>query len=137
MNELDELLDACTYELEIFSSGYRMMGQLLDREYVKSKIEMLGLSEIYIYGGGYLGIQLYNAVKRFVNILSVVDKSGKLLLDISDISVIDLNEFKSVYKQQSVIITPIKHYKPIYTELSEFVPSNKMICLGEFLGGIL
>lgn len=137
MNELDELLDACTYELEIFSSGYRMMGQLLDREYVKNKIEILGLSEIYIYGGGYLGIQLFNAVNQFVNILSVVDKSGKLLLDISGIPVIDLNEFKSVYNQQRVIITPIKHYKSIYTELSEFIPGNKMVCLGEFLGGML
>ena len=97
----------------------------------------MNVSHVYIYGGGYLGIQLYNAINQFVNILSVVDKSGKLLVKCPDISVINLKEFKAVYGQEKVIITPIKHYKPIYTEVSEFVPKDKLIYLGEFLGGIL
>ena len=98
---------------------------------------MLELFDVYIYGGRYLGIQLYNAINLFVNISGVVDKSGKLLLEISDIPIIDLNEFRSQYRQQRVIITPIKHYKSIYKELSEFVPKDKILYLGEFLGGIL
>ena len=137
MNEVDKLLDIYAHELDIFSSSYEMMGQMLNREYVKNRIEMFGLSDVYIYGGGYLGIQLYNALKQFVNILSVVDKNGKLLIDIPDIPVISLNEFRSVYEQQRVIISPIKHYKSIYTELIEFVPKDKIIYLGEFIGGML
>ena len=125
------------YESEIFSASYELMGQMLDREYVKNRLEMLELFDVYIYGGGYLGIQLYNAINLFVNISGVVDKSGKLLLEISDIPIIDLNEFRSQYRQQRVIITPIKHYKSIYKELSEFVPKDKILYLGEFLGGIL
>lgn len=137
MEELEYLLNEYAYESEIFSASYELMGQMLDRKLVKKRIEMLKLSDIYIYGGGYLGIQLYNAINKLVNVLSVVDKNGKLLLEISDISVIDLDEFRSMYRQQSVIITPIKHYKLIYLELSKFVPKDKMIYLGEFLGGIL
>lgn len=137
MEELDEILEEYAYESEIFSASYELMGQMLDREYVKNRLEMLELFDVYIYGGGYLGIQLYNAINLFVNILGVVDKSGKLLLEISDIPIIDLNEFRSQYRQQRVIITPIKHYKSIYKELSEFVPKDKILYLGEFLGGIL
>jgi hypothetical protein len=137
MEELDEILEEYAYESEIFSASYELMGQMLDREYVKNRLEMLELFDVYIYGGGYLGIQLYNAINLFVNISGVVDKSGKLLLEISDIPIIDLNEFRSQYRQQRVIITPIKHYKSIYKELSEFVPKDKILYLGEFLGGIL
>lgn len=137
MKELEKLLDACTYELEIFSSCYKMMGQMLDNEYVKSRIEMLSLSDIYIYGGGYLGIQLYNTINQYANVLSIVDRSGKLLIEVSDIPVITLDEFKSVYNGQKVIITPVRHYKPIYMELSKFISKDNIIYLGEFLGGIL
>lgn len=137
MESLDKLMDTYEYESELFLIGYEMMGRMLDREYVKERTEMLKESQAYIYGGGYLGIQLYNAVNQFVNILNVVDKSGKLLIDIPDIPVINLKEFKAVYGQETVIITPIKHYKSIYTELSEFVLKDKLIYLGEFLGGIL
>ena len=37
MKELEELLDACTYDLEVFSISYKMMGQMLDRENIKNK----------------------------------------------------------------------------------------------------
>lgn len=137
MEGLDKILDEYAYESEFFSAGYEMMGQLLNKENVKKRIEMLKLTQVYIYGGGYLGIQLYNAINQFVDVLNVVDKSGKLLIEIPAIPVIDLKKFKYVYKQEQVIITPIKHYKSIYTELSEFLPKNKMLYLGEFLGGIL
>ena len=103
MKELEELLDACTYDLEVFSISYKMMGQMLDRENIKNKTKILGLSDIYIYGGGYLGIQLYNVINQYVNVLSIVDRSGKILIDLSDIPIISLENFKSVYKGQKII----------------------------------
>lgn len=137
MGELDELLDAYIYASEIFASSYDMMGKMLDRRFIKSRVEKAGLSEVYIYGGGYLGIQLYHAVTPFVHILSVVDKSGKLLVEVPEIPVIGLDIFQSAYTQQKVIITPVRHYKSIYAELSEFVPEDRLLYLGEFLGGRL
>lgn len=132
---MDELLDIYAQELDILSASYEMMGQMLNKEHLKARIEILKLSDVYIYGGGYLGIQLYNAIKPFVNILNIVDKSGKLLADIPDISVISLDRFKDVYRQEQVIITPMKHYKSIYLELAEFVPEDKLLYLGELIGG--
>lgn len=137
MGEMDDLLDAYAYELGIFLSGYNMMGKLLDKNLIKSRVEMAGLSEVYIYGGGYLGIQLYNAITPFVKVLNVVDRSGKLLVEVPGIPVIRLDVFQSDYRQQKVIITPVRYYKSIYAELSEFVPEEQILYLGEFLGGKL
>lgn len=137
MGELDGLLDAYAHELGIFSSGYNMMGKMLDKKFIKSRVEKAGLSGVYIYGGGYLGIQLYNAITPFADVLDVVDRSGRLLIEVPGIPVIHLDIFRSVYRQEKVIITPVRHYKSIYAELSEFVPEGKMLYLGEFLGGRL
>lgn len=135
--ELGELLEAYECELDILSFSYDMMGQMLNKKHMEHRIELLGVSDIYIYGGGYLGIQLYNAISQLVNVLNIVDKSGRLLMDIPNIPVMSLEKFRSVYRCQKIIITPIKHYQAIYRELSEFVPEDKMIFLGELLGGIL
>lgn len=137
MEKIDELLDVYAYEMEIASSGYEMMGCMLDRRYVKSRLKMAGISDVYIYGGGYLGIQLYYALRESANILGVVDKSGGLLLPIPEIPVMSLEEFRGTYKGQNVIITPMKFYQSIMEGLSAFVPEGKMMCLGEFLGGKL
>ena len=50
MEELDEILEEYAYESEIFSASYELMGQMLDREYVKNRLEMLELFDVYIYG---------------------------------------------------------------------------------------
>ena len=124
---MEELLDLYAQGFDLFSLSYEMMGKMLDKESLKKRLKAMHISDVYIYGGGYLGIQLYNAINDFINVLNVVDKSGKLLIDMPDITVINLEQFKSVYRQEKVIITPIKHYKSINMELSEFIPRDKMI----------
>lgn len=130
----DELIDNYGYKAEVFSKCYEMMGRLLDSEFVKKEVEIRKMSDIYIYGGGYLGIQLYRAVTPFVNVISVVDKTGKLKIKVDDIPVIDLNAFCRCYKDESVIVTPIQYYREVHYKLQEFVPENKIIFLEEFGG---
>lgn len=137
MENIGELLDVYASEMEIASAGYEMMGRMLDRKYLESRLKMAGISNMFIYGGGYLGIQLYYAINQSANVLGVVDKSGKLLLDIPDIPVISMEGFSEIYKGQDVIITPIKFYQSIFESLSDFVPEGRMMYLGEFLGGRL
>ncbi len=132
----DELLDAYANEMSIAASSFELMGKLLNINYVKRRIELLGLSDFFIYGGGYLGIQFYHTASKFVKILSVIDKKGKLAIDIPFIRVIDAVEFKEIYSGQKVIIASIKFYREIRNELSEFVPQSEIMYLGEFLGGI-
>lgn len=133
----DELLDAYAEDLSIAECSYEMMGQLLDQDYLKERLKSLDTNELYIYGGGYLGIQFYRACEKLVKILSIVDKQGGLRLNIADIPVIDLEGLKKSYKGENIIITPIRYYREIQQNLLSFVPKTKILFLGEFLGGIL
>lgn len=80
MKDKDELIDIYGYQAEIYGKSYIMMGRLLDPDFVKQMTEKGNLSDIYIYGGGYLGIQLYRAISPIVNVLSLVDKKASCIL---------------------------------------------------------
>ena len=73
MKDKNELIDIYGYQAEIYVKSYTMMGRLLYPDFVKQITENGNLSDIYIYGGGYLGIQLYRAISPIVNVLSLVD----------------------------------------------------------------
>ncbi len=134
MKDKDELIDIYGYQAEIYGKSYIMMGRLLDPDFVKQMTEKGNLSDIYIYGGGYLGIQLYRAISPIVNVLSLVDKKGKLLIDsIDDIPIMNMDNFQKNYNNQMVIVTPLKFYREIYRELKGFVPKDKIIFLEEFV----
>lgn len=133
----EKLIDIYENALGIAEQSFQMMGKLLDKEYLKKRIDALDINESYVYGGGYLGIQTYRSCCDLIRIPSIIDKRGALVLNIKDIPVISLKDFENLYKDEMVIVTPIKYYDEIKTELSLFVPQNKIIFLGEFLEGIL
>lgn len=137
VNIPNELLDTYAEELAIAECSYEIMGKLLDRDYLKKRLDSLNTPELYIYGGGYLGIQLYRACEKLIKVLSIVDKGGSLRLNIPDILVIDLERLKEAYKDEYMIITPVRYYQEIQQDLLSFVPKNNLLFLGEFLGGIL
>ncbi|MDE5699941.1 MAG: hypothetical protein K2I96_21475 [Lachnospiraceae bacterium] len=132
MEDKDALIDFYGYQSEIWGRGYQMMGQLLDRNFVAHKVEKWNITNVYIYGGGYLGIQLYRAITPFSNVLSIVDKNGKLKVEIKDIPVMNLDIFRQYYKDEPVIITPLQYYKEICNELQDVVSMGKIIFLEEF-----
>ena len=135
MENKDDLIDIYGYQSEIFSKSYYMMGRLLDKNFIKEEVQKRELSDIYIYGGGYLGIQLYKAIIPYVNVLSIVDQKGKLMIDMEDISIIDMCSFQAQYQDEIVIVTQLKYYREIYRDLRMFVAKDKIIFLEEF-GGI-
>lgn len=136
-NEEELILDyyAQAYRLEMFS--YRMMGKLLETDNVHNRLKKNNITELYIYGGGYLGVQLYNAVKPYVDVKAIVDKSGNLSVNVKGIPVISLDKLRTVYKNEKIIITPIKYYKMIKKELVEFINEDNILYLGEFLEGVI
>lgn len=134
-NNVDELINLYANEVDVLSACYEMMGRLLDERQLDSQIKKFEISELYIYGGGYLGIQFFRAVKDIVHVISVVDKSGKLLIDGLNIPVINFDAFQCEYQNQIVVITSIKHYAEIYNELRNFVPDDKILFLGNFQEG--
>ena len=137
LNIPDQLLDAYADELSIAQCSFEIMGKLLDRNYLKKRLEYLAAEELYIYGGGYTGIQFYRACEKLIKVLAIVDKQGCLRLDLADIPVIDLEGLKQIYKDEIIIITPVRYYQEIRKELLSFVPETKMLFIGEFLEGIL
>lgn len=133
----EELIDSYGNELDIVNLSYRLMGMLLDTESVRKQIDFLGSTELFIYGTDFLGIQLYRTVKDFIKVMAVVSKNGHISLPVLDIPAINLKQFAEQYNGEKVIITPVKYYQEIRRDLSAFVPADKMVYLGEFLGGII
>ncbi len=129
---MEELIDLYAEEVDVLAACYERMGNLLDRKRIKNRVEELKLKELYIYGGGYLGIQFYYAVKDFIKVISIIDKSGQLLVEVPNVDVIDLNTFQKNYRGQQIVITPIKHYREIYNELISYIPENKIMFLEDF-----
>ena len=135
MESKDELIDVYGYQTEVYTKSYNMMGRLLDNNFVKREVKRREWSDIYIYGGGYLGIQLYRVISPLVNVLSLVDKKGKLLMNnINDIPVMDMSTFRGLYENQPVVVTPLRFYREIYHDLKEFVAEDKIIFLEDFGG---
>lgn len=132
MIENEKLIDAYVYQGELWSKAYHIMGWLLDQSRVGKEVKRWNMSDIYIYGGGYLGIQLYQAIAPYVNVLSVVDKSGRLKIEIEKIPVMDMDSFGEQYRNELIVVTPIQYYKEIYHDLQEFVPKDKIAFLGDW-----
>lgn len=135
----DDLIDAYAYEMRVAECSFMMMGKLLDISYVKQRINILNLEEFYVYGGGYLGIQLYQTVynHNLAKVLAVIDKKGESSVRIPEIPVINLEKFEDIYREQKVIVASVRYYNEIRNYLSTFVRPDCILFLGEFLGGIL
>lgn len=136
MNFEDELFELYVRDYRIEELSYKWMGKLLERERIKKRIDYYDIHELYIYGGGYLGVQLYNAVCDMVNVIGVVDKKGILSVDVNGIHTISLNDMRNEYNGEKVIITPVKYYENIKNDLKEFVDEGSILFLGDFLEGI-
>lgn len=133
----EELIDAYAENMELSFCKFELMGKMLNVNLIKERIKKLSVSELYIYGGGYLGIQCYLSIFHLIKVLALIDRTGKLIIERNDIPVISFQKFQEVYNGQKIIITPIISYQEIKENLLVFVPENNILFLGEFLGGIL
>ena len=117
MTKEEEIFELYVREYRIESISYKLMGKLLEKEQVKKRLELFDITSLYIYGGGYLGVQLYNAVQNLTDIKGVVDKNGGLAVDVKDIRTISLADLREEYNNQMIIITPVKYYQSIKKDL--------------------
>lgn len=132
-NNEEKLLDLYDIEFHIAKNSYDFMGKLLDKKFVKNFLERMNIRQVYIYGAGYLGIQMYNVINDLLDECVLIDKSKKSIISDYDDLVMGINEAKEKYDNQFVIITPFRYYNEIFDELSEWVPSEKIVLISELL----
>lgn len=136
MNEIEKrILEEYADKFNIAEKSYELMGKMLDKEFVKERLDMFHICDAYIYGGTYMASQLYRAAKNYINILGVVDKAGKMLIN-EDIKILTLEDLRKCYDGEQVIVTPIRFYSQIKNDLIQFVDNKNVIFIGELFEGI-
>lgn len=133
MGKEKEILEEYVKAYYSESLGYRMMGLLLNHEMLKERVIQTGMQKVYIYGGGSLGIQLFDALKSFADIQAVIDINATLVVSRKEIPVIGLEQLKQDYEGEWIIITPIRYLNEIYHDLQLIAPKEKIMHLCEFL----
>lgn len=136
MEMLEEILEEYRWHYKVEAESYRMMGKLLDEEWVKGRTELFQISDMYIYGGTYLAAQLCRAVRNYINIKGIIDRGGRTAIAM-DIPVFTLDEFEKIYADEHVIITLPGFYREVRKDLLKFMPQKKVVFLGEFLEGFV
>ena len=131
----EKILEEYILHYRVEAESYRMMGKMLDEQLVKKRLELYEISDMYIYGGTYLAVQLYRAVGNNANIRGIADKAGKIIVKVN-VPVLTLEDLKKESQNEMVIITPPIFYKEIKSELLTFIEEKNILFLGEFLEGL-
>lgn len=135
MNKLEEkILEEYSigYSAEVIS--YEVMGRMLDNRYTKERLQLFDIRSMYIYGGTYMAVQLYRIGKQYVDVRGIVDKYGKIIGN-HRIPVMMLDELKEKYAGEKIVVTPIRFFQEIKSEIEQFVNKEDIIGIGElFLG---
>lgn len=137
MNRIEEqILEEYAENYCIESKSYELMGKMLDIEFLRERCKLFDIFDTYIYGGTYLAAQLCYMMKNEINILGIVDKAGKVLIQ-SDIKVLDLSDLMEHYNGEKIIVTPIRYYMQIKEDLIRFADEKNIIFVGELLEGLI
>ncbi len=123
-------------ELDFYSLAYDVMGKLLDSDSVIRFFAERNIERVYICGGGYLGIQLFNAIREKIEVIGIIDKSGKTKYPIKGAKCIDYQRFSEIYAGECVVVTPLQHNESIYNELKNLMDESKLIFVGEIIDKI-
>lgn len=137
MNEREKQLFAeYTDNYYIEAKSYELLGKMLDEQFVVNRLKVFDIVNAYIYGGTYMAIQLFRASKNYVNIVGIVDKMNRMMIN-EDVKVLTVEELRNVYNGEKIIITLPRFYSQIKSILIEFVDEVNIIYIGELIEGIV
>lgn len=136
MNKIEkEILYLYATDCSIGEISYSMMGKMLDERYVKERLELFDIKEMYLYAGSYLAVQLYRAASKYISIKGIVDKNGKIPVS-DNIPVFILDDLKKQYNGEKIVVTSVRYYLEIKKELEQFIENRNIIFIGELMFGI-
>lgn len=137
MNKTEkQILDEYIRDYNVSDMSYKLMGIMLDEKYVEKRLKLFNINEMYIYGGSYMAVQLYQIGKKYTIIKDVVDKSGQVVLS-HLISVITLDELRKKYNGEKILIASVRFFQEIKEDLELFVSTKDIVGIGELLMGIV
>lgn len=98
MNKIEkEILNLYATDCSIGEISYSMMGKMLDERYVKERLQLFDIKEMYLYAGSYLAVQLYRAASKYISIKGIVDKNGKIpVSDNIPVFILDDHDFTTL-----------------------------------------
>lgn len=133
--ELDRLIEMYATELDFAQTKLNLLTCILNEKTIDQQIARNHIQDIYIYGGGILGLQLSLAVRNKCSLHGIVDKKEKTIVYLPNVPVLSLFAFQQLYKDETVIVTPLKNISEIQSDLSDFVQKDKLIHVVDFLRG--
>ena len=117
---------------ELYQIRYELMGMMLNQVLISLIVHKRKWESIYIYGGGYIGIQAYRAFSPYANVVGMIDRTGGLMIPIDGVRVYSLEEFATEYDRKSpVIITPIEAAPKIYEDLANSIDKERIYYINE------
>ena len=136
MNKIEkDILECYERDYKVEALSYQIMGMMLNEKYVEKRLGLFNINDMYIYGGTYMAIQLYQTGKKYADIKGIVDKSGRVVLN-ENVPVMLLDELRNKYKGEKIVVTPLRYFQEIEEELKQFVDVANIIDIGELLLGL-
>lgn len=136
LNKIEkQILEEYSIGYSVEAMSYEIMGKMLDEEFIEERLRKFEITNLYVYGGTYMGIQLYRIGIKYLNVLGIVDKYGKTLGN-DKTAVMMLKELKEKYKDEKIVVTPIRFFREICGELEVFVDKKNIIGIGELVLGL-
>lgn len=135
MNTIEkQILEEYVRKYQIANISYKMMGIMLDENYVEARIKLFDIEHMYIYGGTRIAVQLYRVAKNNTDIKGIVDRTCRIATN-DNVSVISLEDFRVIYSGEKVIVTALRSFQEIKKDIELFVNAKDIIHIGELLMG--
>ena len=146
MQDEDKKDDLIDYYSRMFAKQdlkFTMMGMLLDRGLVDRRREENGLTDIYIFGTGPLGVQALRALEDTVNIVGFIDEDGEYYYNSNyawgykdiEVPVYTPEEVKKIYKGEKILLASFEELEEMKDACEDFAENKDVIFINEFLFG--
>ena len=142
----NELIDVYAGDFARRDLSYTLMGMMLDRSLIRSRLKDFDVQSVYIYGGNSLGVQLYRCIKDYCKVKAFIETDGYLYqnrdygwkLEEPDVSIFPNTSGISFDKtKDTVIICELNALEQVKDELKGFIDDSRVVFINEFLfGGI-
>ena len=142
MRETD-IIDAYAQSFVVKDLSYSLMSMMLDHDYLHRHMMDFGICRLYIFGGGPLGVQLYENTKDEFDVCGFIEEDGALYRNacygwgyrIPNMKVFSLDEFRRAYNSEHIVLSNLTNLEKDKKTIEEYVEESKIIYINELVYG--